>query len=113
MSTDFDHFDYEVRIDLSEPIPVDEVGAIVELSVRHFAPYSIPLGQGSDRNQVRVGFRLYPGGAPHCCFEDRGWCVHSSLEPGVWAPFLLRIPRQALDFTTEYRLFIDLVREGQ
>ena len=106
-------FRFAVEIDLSRPLTVGPDGASARCMFRHFNPGPVEFSGTRSPNPLNLGFRLFKHRTNELVFEDRLIPASQLVEPEIWVPFEMKIPRRAITTHDSYDLLVDLVIENQ
>ena len=105
-------FPYEVDLDVSAPVPTSENTARIYGRFRHFHSTPISLAPGV-LGALNLGLLLGRPGEQAPFFEDRMVPTAPTIDPGVWVGVSVGIPRAKIEFGADYKLVLDLVKEGE
>ena len=105
-------FRYEVELDVTAPIPVAENIARIYGRFRHFHSSAVTFRPGV-LGALNLGALLGKADDPTPLFEDRMIPTSPTIEPGAWVGVSVGIPRARLDFVNEYKLVVDVLKEGE
>jgi ADP-heptose:LPS heptosyltransferase len=107
-------FQFMLEVDTTRSVRVTSIDANLMVRFRHFAPAAIEIGVGGAPGKLNLGFRLRSLKRPGWSYEDR--CVFMDdrlIEPDVWTPCFITIPRSAIEFGEAYTLHVDVVQENE
>jgi glycosyltransferase involved in cell wall biosynthesis len=105
-------FDFDVELEVSEPIVTSVTDANIYGRFRHFGDQPIRLQPGIT-GAFNLGIKLIRAGENLVLFEDRAKCDVDMVEPGVWVSIHLEVPRSKIDFMNIFEVTLDMVKEEE
>lgn len=105
-------FDFDIELDVGDPIFVSDEQAYIYGRFRHAAERPISLQPGVVA-ALNLGVRLVEKGGTRTIFEERMATDAGRIPPGEWVAVTFAVPRTKIESHKPYEFVVDLVKEEE